>query len=68
MEKNKYLQRLEEIMTELEQKKEFLDRFRDRRPGYIEGYADALNEMDFKIRVIKTIIEKIEQEENHEEA
>lgn len=68
MEKSRYLQRLEEIMAELEQRKEILDRFRDRRPGYIEGYTDALSDMDFKIRVIKTLVEKIETEEPGNEA
>ncbi len=48
MEKSRYLQRLEEIMAELEQRKEFLDHFRERRPGYIEGYTDALSDVGFQ--------------------
>lgn len=66
MDKTQYLQRLQQILEEIELKQEFLDGFRDRRPGYIEGYANALSEMMIKIRAIKLLIEKIDEEDKHE--
>jgi len=67
MDKSKYRQRLEQILKELYERQEFSNLFRDRRPGYIDGYADALNEMMTKLKAIEKLVEYIEDEENKEE-
>lgn len=66
MDKSRYRQRLEQIIKELYDRQEFISLFRDRKPGYIDGYADALNEMIYKLKAIEKLTEIIEGEENKE--
>ncbi len=67
MDKSRYQQRLEQIIKELYEKQEFVSMFRDRRPGYIDGYADALNEMILKIKAIEKLMEYIDEEKKEGE-
>lgn len=67
MDKSEYRQRLEQILNELREKQNFVNLFRDRRPGYIEGYADALSEMMIKIRMIGLLLGQIANDEDASE-
>jgi len=61
---NRYRERLRQIFEELRNKQEFLDLFRDQRAGYVEGYADALNEIMIKLKAIEIILQRIEEANN----
>ena len=67
MDKNRYRQRLEQIIKELYDRQEFISLFRDRKPGYIDGYADALSELIYKLKAIEKLTDIIENAEEGEQ-
>lgn len=51
---------LDKITEELREMMKAANKFRDKRSGYIEGYADALAEVHGKLRLIGMCLAEIE--------
>ena len=54
---------LDKITAELREMIKAANKFRDKRSGYIEGYADALAEVHGKLRLIGMCLAEIEYAE-----
>ncbi len=61
--REKYLKRLEELLFELNMRQEIAFQFRDKKPGYFEGYSDAINELFLDIKGIKVLLDAIMKEQ-----